>query len=233
MGSKTTTFSNELLGLLFTNANIANVGDATGLRGSTSPGFWYVDLYSVSPGNAGGGTKVAYTGYTQVTLNRSTGDFTLVSNSVKNVPAISFGKRTDSGAAQSARFWGISRSTTGAADFWGAVGLEKPRVFLVTTASLASNRLVSAAHGFLDDDEIVCLTVEQAGAYPTTPPVQETVYYVRNKTTDDFQIGSMPGGSALTLGGVGSGRVQKILSKSVTLNDTPSVNANEMVIYDD
>lgn len=40
--SKSNTFETELLTLLFNNTNIANIGDATGLRGSTTAGNFYV-----------------------------------------------------------------------------------------------------------------------------------------------------------------------------------------------
>ena len=40
-----TTFENLLLQHILQNANIANIGDATGLRGSTTTGSLYISLH--------------------------------------------------------------------------------------------------------------------------------------------------------------------------------------------
>ena len=51
--SKSDTFENKLLALLFQNANIANIGDATGLRGSTAAGSLFLSLHTADPGEVG------------------------------------------------------------------------------------------------------------------------------------------------------------------------------------
>ncbi|MEJ1933714.1 hypothetical protein WDZ92_26230, partial [Nostoc sp. NIES-2111] len=65
--SKSDTFENDLLLLVFNNTNIALVGDATGLRGSAAAGSLYLSLHTAAP--AEGGTparnEVAYTGHTR------------------------------------------------------------------------------------------------------------------------------------------------------------------------
>lgn len=47
------TFANDLLLLIFNNTNAANIGDATGLRGSSTAGSLYLSLHSSSPAEAG------------------------------------------------------------------------------------------------------------------------------------------------------------------------------------
>ena len=44
--SATDVFENGLLSLIFENANYANVGDATGLRGSSTAGVFYISLHT-------------------------------------------------------------------------------------------------------------------------------------------------------------------------------------------
>ena len=62
--SKSNTFENELLLLLFNNTDIANIGDASGLQNSATAGSLYVALHTADPGESGTATtsEAAYTG---------------------------------------------------------------------------------------------------------------------------------------------------------------------------
>lgn len=74
--SKSDAFEQQWLDLIFTNANIANLGDATGVRGSTVAGQLFVALHTADPGEAGSAqttSEVAYTGYARVGINRVSG----------------------------------------------------------------------------------------------------------------------------------------------------------------
>jgi hypothetical protein len=51
--SKSDAFETAFLQLMFQNANIANIGDATGLRGSVAAGQLFLALHSADPGEAG------------------------------------------------------------------------------------------------------------------------------------------------------------------------------------
>ena len=51
--SKSNSLENGLLELIFKNTNFANVGDATGLRGSSTAGSLYASLHTADPGEAG------------------------------------------------------------------------------------------------------------------------------------------------------------------------------------
>jgi len=82
--SKSNTFENNLLLLIFNNTNIANIGDATGLRGSTAAGSLYWALHTADPGEAGSAitSETAYTNYARVAAARSGAGFTVTANSV-------------------------------------------------------------------------------------------------------------------------------------------------------
>lgn len=94
--SKSNTFENEILAHIFNNANIANIGDATGLRGSTAAGSLYLSLHTADPGEAGTAAtnEISYTGYARQAVARSAGGFTVSGNSVTLTANVDFGKMT-------------------------------------------------------------------------------------------------------------------------------------------
>ena len=94
--SASNAFETLLLQLVFENANAANVGDATGLRGSTAPGSFYIALHTADPGEAGSQNtnEASYTGYARVAVARSSAAWTVTSNTVANDAAITFGACT-------------------------------------------------------------------------------------------------------------------------------------------
>lgn len=114
-----------LLSLLFGNSNWANVGDATGLRGSTTAGSFYISLHTADPGEAGSQStsETAYTGYARVAVARSGAGFTIAGNQVSNAAAILFGTATASVGAAVTHF-GIGTDISGAGNLIlsGALG---------------------------------------------------------------------------------------------------------------
>lgn len=73
--SKSNTFENDLLLLILNNTNIANIGDSTGVRGSSTAGTLWWALYTADPGEAGTAVtnETAYTSYARVSVNRAAG----------------------------------------------------------------------------------------------------------------------------------------------------------------
>lgn len=90
--SATNVFENGILSLIFENANYANVGDATGLRGSTTAGVFWVRLHTADPGETGDQTtsESAYTNYTGVSAARSTAGWTVAAGVADNDAAVTF-----------------------------------------------------------------------------------------------------------------------------------------------
>ena len=113
--SKGNTFENDLLLLLFNNTNIADIGDATGLRGSTAAGSLYWSLHTADPGEAGTAitSGTAYTGYARVAAARSGAGFTVTGNSVSPPANVDFGECTASPGAALTHF-GIVNTSSGA-----------------------------------------------------------------------------------------------------------------------
>jgi hypothetical protein len=91
--SKTNAFETALLGLIFLNNNIANIGDATGLRGSSAPGVFYVSAHSSDPGESGDQTsnEISYTGYARISIVRTSSGWSVSGNQATTLLELLFG----------------------------------------------------------------------------------------------------------------------------------------------
>ena len=89
---KADAWENALLLLLFNNTNCAAVGDATGLRGSTTAGSLYISLHTAAPGETGnqGTSECTYTSYARTGVARAVGPpgWTVTGNSVSPTAAV-------------------------------------------------------------------------------------------------------------------------------------------------
>jgi len=115
--SKTNSWETALLQLLFNNTNAANIGDATGLRGSSTAGSFYVSLHTSDPGEAADQTtnETSYTSYARVAVARSTSGWTVSGTSptqVSPVATVSFPACT--GSTATITHFGIGTSSSGA-----------------------------------------------------------------------------------------------------------------------
>lgn len=113
--SATNVFENGLLSLIFENANYANVGDATGLRGSSTAGVFYVSLHTGDPGETGDQTtnETSYTNYLRSggSVARSTAGWTVASGVADNDGAITYATGGASGATLT--HFGIGSDSSG------------------------------------------------------------------------------------------------------------------------
>lgn len=122
--SKGNTFETELLQHIFQNADIANIGDATGLRGSSAPGNLYVALHTANPdeGGAQNTSEVSYTGYARVAVERSSDKWTVSGNEATNAEAVAFGECTAGSATATHFSVGTASSGAGKILYKGALG---------------------------------------------------------------------------------------------------------------
>jgi hypothetical protein len=111
--SKSNDFENDLVLLVFQNANAANIGDATGLRGSSTAGNLFISLHTSDPGEAGNQStnEIAYTSYARVQLARTSGNFTVTANAVAFAANVDFPAGT--GGSGTATHFGIGVATSG------------------------------------------------------------------------------------------------------------------------
>ena len=113
--SKSNTFENDLMLLVFNNTSIANIGDAAGLLASTAAGSLYWSLHTADPGEAGTAvtSETAYTGYARVAAARSSAGFTVTGNSVSPPANVDFGECTAAPRTALTHF-GIVNTASGA-----------------------------------------------------------------------------------------------------------------------
>lgn len=141
--SATNVFEDGLLKLIFQNANYANVGDATGLRGSTTAGVFYVSLHTANPNETGSQTtsEAAYTSYARVSVARSASGWAESAGVADNVAAVTFPAAT--GGSETESHFGVGSDTSGAGNlfFWGA---------LTSTLAVSNGITPSFAIGALD-----------------------------------------------------------------------------------
>lgn len=90
--SYSNTFENEHLEHVLNNANIAGIGDATGLRGSAASGNLYLALHTSDPGEAGDQTtnEASYGSYARMPAARDGSVWGVTNNVATLLAAITF-----------------------------------------------------------------------------------------------------------------------------------------------
>lgn len=143
--SLSNTAENDLLLLIFNNTNWANVGDATGLRGSSTAGSFYVALSTGTLGETSTQTttEAAYTSYARVAVARSSGGWTVSGTAptqaanagATTFPACTGGPETDSN-------FSVGRDSSGAGEvLWYGVLTSSLAVANAITPSFAAGAL--------------------------------------------------------------------------------------------
>jgi hypothetical protein len=111
--SKSNTFENEIQAHIFRNADVALIGDATGLRGSTTVGSLFVSLHTANPGETGNQStsEANYTGYARIAVVRSAAGWALTAETISNAAAITFAECT--AGSNSITHFGIGTTISG------------------------------------------------------------------------------------------------------------------------
>jgi hypothetical protein len=109
MAAKGTTFDNDLLKLIFNATAVANIADNAASSPLTN---LYVSLHTGSPAGTSQTTnEAAYGSYARVAVARSTGGFTVTSNSVSPASTISFPVATS--GSETETYFGIGTASSG------------------------------------------------------------------------------------------------------------------------
>jgi hypothetical protein len=121
--SKGNTFENDLLLLIFNNTDAALIGDATGLRGSSTAGSLYVSLHTANPDETGDQTtsETSYGSYARVAVARSGAGWTVSANAVTNAALIQFPQCSSSTATLTHFAVGTASSGAGKILYKGAL----------------------------------------------------------------------------------------------------------------
>lgn len=113
--SKSNTFENDWMLLIFNNVAIANIGDAAGILGSAVDGNLWWALFTADPGEAGTAitNETAYTGYLRIAAPRSIVGFTVTGGSVSPPSNVDFGECTANPGGPITHF-GVVNTASGA-----------------------------------------------------------------------------------------------------------------------
>ena len=226
--SKGNTFENELRLLIFNNTNIANVGDATGLRGSTAAASLYLSWHTADPGEAGDQTtnEVAYTGYARVAVARSGAGFTVTGNSVSPAANVDFGQCTASPATYA--YWAIGTAASGAGKilYKGVIGANLGGFTALATDVIT----IPGLTGVAVNDQIAFFALP--GDTLPTGVTEGTVYFVKTVSGNDITISTTSGGATVDITAVGKGRAMKVTPKAMTVGDIPRIPTTSTVVED-
>jgi hypothetical protein len=108
--SKSNTFENDLLKLIFNATAIANLADNAASSPLTN---LYVSLHTADPGEAGNQStsEISYTSYARVAVARTSGGWTVTNNSVSPVANIDFPAAT--GGSGTVTYFGVGSASSG------------------------------------------------------------------------------------------------------------------------
>jgi len=226
--SMSNAFEGALLDLIFLNINIANIGDATGLRGSAVPGNLWVGLCSADPGEAGDQTtnEMAYTGYARVPAARGAGGWTRTGNVINPTANIDFPQCTALPGTYA--FWTIGTAPSGAGMilYKGVIGSN-----LGGFTALASDAItIPGLTGVAVNDNIAFF----AGPGDTLPAgvTEGTVYFVKTVAGNDITISATAGGATIDITGPGKGRAMKVTPQVMQVGTIPRIPTASQLVVD-
>lgn len=108
-------------------------------------------------------------------------------------------------------------AATNAPVIWSAVGLPagvsvETWSALAATGTASTDTVSSTAHGYADGDRVYFVSLTGGSGLTAG-----TIYYVRDKTTDDFKLASVPGGAAVDFSSdISAAQVRKVSSGAVS-----------------
>jgi len=227
--SKSNTFENDFLLLIYNNVNIALLGDATGVRGSVAAGSVYVALHTADPGEAGDQTtnECNYTGYARKAVARSGAGWTVTGNQVQNAAAIPFDPCT--AGSNVATHWSIGVAASGASKIIhkGSLGTSIQGPFTATVADV----ITIPGHTLAVNDLVAFYPI--GGSSLPTGITEGTAYFVKTVSGNDITISTTSGGATLDITVAGDGIAIKAATLAVSSGITPQVNINAITIIED
>jgi hypothetical protein len=228
--SKGNTFENDILLLIFNNTNAANIGDATGLRGSTAVGSLYFGIHTADPGEAGDQTtnECNYGGYARVAVARSGAGFTVTGNNVVNAAIIPFPACTS--GANSATHWSVGTSPSGVGKilYKGALGTAIAGPF---TGKASTDAITIPGHTLAIDDRVAFFPSAQSSL--PTGITEGTLYFVKTVTGNDITIAATSGGTVIDITADGDGVAIKALKLDISTGITPQYAAGQWSLFED
>ena len=214
------TFENDILKLVYNATAIANVAD----NAATSPFTnLYVALHTADPGEAGDQTtsEATYTGYARVAVARTSGGWTVTTNSVVNAATVTFGACTAGTNTITHYSVGVAASAASKILHFGPVG-----------AIANVGEFTSTAADVITIPQVTLVVDDRVSFYPTPAAVlptgmtEGTVYFIKTVSGNDYTIATTSGGTTIDLTTTGAGLVYKHGLLAVSSGITPSFAAS-------
>jgi hypothetical protein len=222
--SKSDFFENALLKLIFNAVAIANVADNAAASPLTN---LYVSLHTADPGDSGSQTtnEIAYTGYARVAVARTTGGWTVTTNSVSPFATIAFPAGT--GGSGTAMFFAVGTASSGAGNllYSGVIGSNQGAFTAAT-----SGTFTAPGHTMIVDDRVGFFSLP--GTTLPTGITEGTVYWIKTVSGDTFTIASTQGGTAITISASGDGVVYKDVGIVCGSGITPQIGTGTTIVED-
>lgn len=224
--SKSATWENDLLKLVFNNVGASKIGDATGLLPSGTVGSLYVSLHTGDPGTTGDQTvnEANYTGYARVAVARTSGGWTITGATVANTAAITFGLCT--AGSNTIEYFAVGTDSSGSGKL--LYGFPLVAAFYDLTAKASTDVITAPGHTLSVNDTIV-FTTAIGGSMPGGISTG-TIYFVKTVSGNDITISTTMGGSTLDITTDGAALVGKIATLAVSAGITPSFALGTLTI---
>lgn len=227
---KANSWESDLLKHYFQNADVTNLGDATGIRGSTVAGSVFLSLHETYPGEAGSQTtgETAYTNYARVGVARNSTQWP-TANPILNANAQSF-PASGSAGPNNIYFVGIGRSVSGAGtlDYICPCGTELGEG---TAKATTDTITIPGLSGVSALDEIAFFAPPK-DALPAGITAG-TIYFVKTVSGNDITISATSGGSTLDITADGGVLAWKMVKLAVTNGVTPQIGANQLAVKEE
>lgn len=223
--SKSNTFENDVLRLIFNAVAIANIGDNTVTAPLTN---LFVALHTADPGEAGDQStfEANYTGYARVAVARSAGGWTVTGNAVSPVANIGFPACT--AGANTVTHFSIGVASAGATKilYRGALGSGLGPF----TATVADTLTLPGLTGLAVNDRIAFAAVN-ASALPAGI-TEGVLYWVLTLSGDSITVSSTQAGPTLDITASGDGVAFRATPLAISSGVTPSLTT-AMTITED
>lgn len=225
--SMTNAGENALAALFFSNTNFASIGDATGLRGSSVAGNFYLTLHTADPGEAGDQTtnEATYTSYARVAVSRSTG-FNVSGNSAALAALTEFPACT--GGNNTITHFGIGTDSSGAGVlvFKAPLGSNLGPFTGATTDTIT----IPGLTGLSVDDRISFYPA--LGSSLPTGIAEGTLYWVKTVSGDAVTISATQGGATVDITASGDGVAFRNTPITASAGVTPRLTTSTTVTFD-
>lgn len=224
---KLSAFRNNLQRLIYNATPIALLADNAATTPLTNI---QTALHTAYPGLAGDQTtsEVAYTGYARVATTRNTGGWTVTTNSVSPVAAITFGQMTA----------GVGGTVTHATTGFAASGASQAIDCFVLGSRLGPFSAVVAGNaitipglaGLAVNDRIVFHLVD--GSTLPTGITEGQSYFVITVSTDVITVSVTQGGASITLSSAGDGLAFRSTPIAITNGVTPQLTTGMAAVLE-